>query len=201
VILWGQILWLPRWCPAYRLCWDGLGDSAVDGSPGPYTAGDGSGPPPAGTGNVIDGFTLTLTDWDVNETFSFNWNLLNGAGDLIDTTTGGNPYGFGAVNLLRLDQTAPIPPDSAFIDNTGFANAGSNLFFDSVWDVPNSTQFAGEFGAGIIASFQNPADNTFEQVPNTSLVPVPQAGLLYAGLMLLLYPLRRFMKAGAKAAA
>lgn len=179
---------------------DSLGDSAVDGGPGPYTAGTGSGPPPAGTGNVLDGFTLTLTDWDVNETFSFNWNLLNGAGDLIGTTTRGNPYGFGAVNLLRLDQAAPIPPGGVFIDNTGFANAGSNLFFDSVWDVPNPTQFAGEFSAGIIAPFQVPTDNTFEQVANTSLVPVPPAGFLYAGLMLLLYPLRRFMKAGAQAA-
>lgn len=159
---------------------DALGDTAVDGGPTPYTAGRGAGQPsPDGSGNVLDGFTLTMTDWDVGEFFSFNWSLLNGAGDPIGTAGSptGNPYGFGVVSLARLDPGG-VMPTPLFPFSTGFANAGSLSFFDTVWAVPNPTEFALEFAAGVSAP-----------------VPLPPAGALLVGAVLILTrPLRRRTK-------
>lgn len=148
---------------------DALGDTAVDGGPTPYTAGPGAGQPvPDGSGNVLDGFTLTMTDWDVGEYFSFNWNLLDENGFEIGVRGSGNPMGFGVVNMVRLVAGGALPPPLfPGLGNTGFQNQGSLSFFDTVWQVPNPTDFAVEFGPSVLAP-----------------VPLPPAGALLAGTLL-----------------
>ncbi|MDE5080764.1 MAG: hypothetical protein O4859_05280, partial [Trichodesmium sp. St18_bin1] len=55
--------------------------------------------------NVLDGFVITVDDFNEYEVISFNWDLLNVAGKRIGDT---NDYGFGAVNIARI----PIHEDS-----------------------------------------------------------------------------------------
>ena len=77
---------------------DALGDSAIDGGPGPYTPED---PPPAdpdnlindgpvsapGDGNSLDGFTLRIDGLDEGDTVVFNWQLLAASGFAGEETT------------------------------------------------------------------------------------------------------------------
>ncbi|RMH25997.1 MAG: hypothetical protein D6693_07955 [Planctomycetota bacterium] len=172
------------------LGFDGILDTAIDGGPAPYgpdpagTPFPTGGPPiPDGSGNVLDGFTLTVCDWDEGEILSFNWFLLDAAGAPIGTVGFGNAYGFGVVNLIRLPAGA-APPGALFAGNGGFTQ---NInFFDSVFIVPGpppgpitegvpqgqETTFAVEFGAAVTAPFLNPNDR--QQVPgaqpNTQLI-------------------------------
>ena len=122
------------------------GTTAIDGS-GNVTPSeaidDGS--------NVLDGFTVTVDNLDAGDTFQLNWFLLSG-GSEIGTTAGGNGFGFGVINIARVDGgpiPGPIYPGSG---NTGF-NQESRDFFDSVYIVPPSAQFALEFGAAFTAPF------------------------------------------------
>jgi hypothetical protein len=147
---------------------DGLGDSAIDGGPLPYVNPaplpfgffpTGGQPVPDGSGNVLDGFVLTVCDWDEFEMISFNWNFLDALGNPIM-----NSYGFGTLNLVRLPAAAPLP-GGVFIGNTGFGQQPIE-FFDSVFEIPAftraaATSFAVEFGAAITAPFATPTDNTF----------------------------------------
>ena len=67
---------------------DSLDDSSIDGGPGPYTPGAGepdpqvAGAPPApdGSGNVLDGFVLEVSDFGIGDVLSLNWALLRADG-------------------------------------------------------------------------------------------------------------------------
>ncbi|NEO55884.1 MAG: VWA domain-containing protein [Okeania sp. SIO3B5] len=70
--------------------------------------------------NVLDGFVITVDDFDEGELISFNWNLLDVNGNPIGTPDSGNDYGFGIANILR----TPISEDPdadfrIFEQNTG----------------------------------------------------------------------------------
>ena len=199
---------------------DALGDTAIDGGPGPYTSGPqdgdpqvaGAPPSPDGSGNVLDGFVIDVDGFGEGDTLSFNWNLLgiNGDGDggpsltsavfdyggfcgtdpaaclfSIGTQFGGNSFGFGTISLARVATGDPLP-GALFTGNSGF-NQNPTTFFDSVWQVPNPTDFGAEFGAGLTAPFRDPADNLFGNVVNTQpqLADVPEPatiGLTLVGL-------------------
>ena len=177
---------------------DALGDSAIDGGPRPYlpaTPGGGR-PNPDGSGNVLDGFVVDIDDWDVDETFSVNWFLAGYRGqsggicDLMicvspaGTAARGNAFGFGVMNLVRVDPSIGSPAGTlagaVFVGNTGFDQSNFS-FYDTVYEIPNPAEFAAEFGAAITAPFLNPADNIFNAPINTHLiVPEPgSAGLVF----------------------
>ena len=148
---------------------DGLGDSAVDGGPGiPLPYADGA-------GNSLDGVTLSVSDWHEGEVLSFNWFLLDNDGDPIGTADAGSPFGFGVVNIARVNPDSPDLPGPLFAGNTGFGlgGAGSPLFFDEVNLVPNPALFGMELGAGITAAFLDPDTNIFDARVNTTLLSVP----------------------------
>ncbi|NOQ65533.1 MAG: hypothetical protein GQ582_13565 [Methyloprofundus sp.] len=165
---------------------DALGDSAIDGGPPPYTAPLGGGQPnPDGSGNVLDGFTLTIADWDVGEAISLNWFLADLDGNSIGTSQRGNAFGFGVLNLVRLGVNDPLP-GGLLVGNTGF-NQNLALFAKGVFDIPDGkvpgALFAGEIGASITAAFLNPEDNIFEAIPNTEPIPAPSAIMLLMSAM------------------
>lgn len=179
---------------------DTLGDPAIDGGPGTI-ANAGPNSLGAPNGNVLDGFTMTVSDFDPGEVLSLNWFLL-GADPLgpglvpIGTAGGGNNYGFGTVSLTLIDGSAPDPVLSG---NTGFLN--NPLVFASdpngapVNNIPappvtepaggggliGPPHFALEFGAGLTAPFSNPSDNFFDAPTNAVTTPTP-LGVL-GGLM------------------
>jgi len=176
---------------------DGLGDLAVDGGPLPYVGPPpiGGGPPiPDGSGNVLDGLFLTVNDFNVGETLSLNWFLLNPAspcGGVIGlpgpgpmpgapAASCGNAFGFGIFNLIRTPLAGPFIGPAVFAGMTG-ARATASQFFDGVNIVMNPAAFAAEFGGGITAPFLNPGDNRFNATPN---VPEPSSFLLMASSML-----------------
>lgn len=140
---------------------DQRGDSIVDGGPG-VSVGSGR--------NVLDGFTFTVADFNIGETLSFNWLLLGESGQPIGSPNQGNPMGFGVVNLVRLNTGTTPLPGAIFQGNTGVLTTGNN-FFDGVSRIPNPAQFGVEFGAGILASFSVPTDNTFGVSVNTTSIP------------------------------
>lgn len=165
---------------------DSTGDTAIDGGPGvvvnPVT--------PDGSGNVLDGFVLTVDDFDVGEVFSVNWFLLDGGGQPIGQVAGGNAYGFGTLSLARTDPGAGSP-GTVFVGNSGLAQSQID-FFDSVWNIPNPSWFWGELGGGLTAPFRDPNDNIFDVQTNTSLIPTPAPlALLLTGSLLLLARTRR----------
>lgn len=107
----------------------------------------------------------------------------------------GDTFGFGTMSLTAVDPGNPMP-GPVFVGNTGFVNAGSNLFYDNVWNVPNPATFGIEIGAGQVADFLNPADNRFGNTPNTALAPTNPAPLpgmlaLFGIGILSLFGLRR----------
>ncbi len=171
---------------------DALGDLSADGGPGVMPN-----PIPAGTGNALDGFTLTIDDFDEGETLSFNWFLLDASGTPIGSPpTGisvagcvgascggplpapltccglqgnGNPMGYGTFTLERLPPAIPIPPgaDPALFGMAGVTQTPYE-FYDGVFALPNPTQFAAEFGSGLTGPFMNASDNLFGVIPNTA---------------------------------
>ncbi|GGA34395.1 PEP-CTERM sorting domain-containing protein [Okeania sp. KiyG1] len=77
--------------------------------------------------NVLDGFVITVDDFDETEVLSFNWDLLNVAGNRIGDT---NDFGFGTVNIARLPINETGDPDAdfrIFEQNTGVGR--SNRLF------------------------------------------------------------------------
>ena len=184
---------------------DALGDSAVDGGPTPYVnqSPGGGQPTPDGSGNVLDGFVIDIDDWDVGEVFSLNWFLaasFDGSASFVPVSGGfpgnffpigtsgfGNDFGFGVMNLVRVEDSigAPAPslPGPVFVGNTGFVQSGT-AFYDTVYEIPNPSEFAAEFGAGLTAGFLNPFDNVFDV--NTNAIPIPEPSsivLVGAGLV------------------
>jgi hypothetical protein len=141
---------------------------------------------------VLDGFVLTIDDFDVGERVAFNWFLLDDTLP-IGTAAGGNAFGFGTIGLMR----GPGDMGPMFVGNSGFGG-GQVDFFGNVGVVPaappldvalaigpaadESTTFLAEFGAGITAPFSNPTDNTVDAPINTTLVSEPGVlGLLGLG--------------------
>ena len=157
-------------------------DGGIPNISGTYSPDDAppfAGPPAVdGSGNVLDGFTMTIDDFDVGETISMNWFLLDGAQQPIGVAGQGNAFGFGLINLQRAALGANAGPalfGSPAGNNTGMGQTPT-LFYDSVFDVPNPANFVGEFGAGLTAPFSNPDDNQFDAPSNADLiVPVPAA--------------------------
>ena len=184
---------------------DSLGDTGIDGGPGLVT--------PDGSGNVLDGFTITIQDWDVGESLSFNWFLQGDDGAPIGTSNSGNDFGFGAMNLIRIPVDGELP-GGLFQGNTGFRQ-DSTLFFNDVYSIPSDevpsiaiaalnegeettpplstgAEFAAEFGAGITAPFLIPGNNNFNAPVNTTrTVPEPSSGLITVSLFSTLAGLRR----------
>lgn len=173
---------------------DGLGDSAFDGGPAPYTPASPGGGIVDTSGewsNSLDGFVIDVDDWDEGEVFSLNWwlaglgNVSGGAPYyLYSSAEGGDPFGYGIMSLVRLDPTIGSPdenlPGPVFVGNVGFDQSG-NSFYDTVYEIPNPAEFAAEFGAGLTAEFVNPANNIFNLPINTErLVPEP-ATFVFAG--------------------
>lgn len=149
---------------------DTLGDSAVDGGPGTSAVEENGVTVIADSfGNVLDGFTMTIQDWDIGEILSLNWFLLNSSGAPIGVMGEGNAFGFGLVNFARIPVGGALPgPVFPGAGNTGFVQSGS-VFYDTVFEVPNPAEFGVEFGAGITMPFINPSDNTFD----APVVPEP----------------------------
>jgi hypothetical protein len=163
-------------------------DSAIDGGPplygpptqpAPFPAG--GQPNPDGSGNVLDGFTLTVDDFDEGEVLSMNWILTDANGDSIGSIGSGgnvvgNQMGFGLFNLVRVPVGGSMP-DGIFVGNSGFVR-GTN-FYQDVYDVPVSSapgaaiaaSFGVEFGPALLAPPLNP--NPTNEVPPTITVPIP----------------------------
>jgi hypothetical protein len=117
--------------------------------------------------NVLDGFQFTVDDFDIGDILTFNWFLAAPNGSAIGTAGFGNQFGFGTVNIARVDNG--VMPDPVFVGNSGFSQSQA-LFYDNVYIVPDPAIFAAEFGGGITAQFVNPADNIFNAAINTSLI-------------------------------
>jgi len=120
----------------------------------------------------------------------------------IGTSSGGNVFGFGMLNLTRAPTVDGFGPP-VFENNVGF-NQNPVLFFEkggtsvekdrtSVASIPNPTQFGGEIGAGQFGQF-TPGSDLFNQSgdPNATFVAlqstaVPEPGtgsmLLAAGVL------------------
>ena len=166
---------------------DALGDTSIDGGPGTTVADDFSlsdaiaeVPVSDGTMNVLDGFTLTVSDFDEDEVLSLNWFLTDADGEgLIGSVGRGNSYGFGTINLYRGEGSPTV-----LEGNTGVSTSpvlfASDPDGNQVNDIPNPAQFAAEFGAGITAPFQNPTDNIFDAGVNTRAIPEPASLMLLA---------------------
>jgi hypothetical protein len=158
---------------------DTLGDVALDGGPGivPNPVA------PDGSGNVLDGFVLTVDDFEEGEILSLNWFLLDGDGKPIGVVGNGNAFGFGVFNLGRIPVGGALP-GPIFVGNTGMAQSNRD-FFDTVYQIPNPAEFAGEFGGGITAAFLNPQDNFLNAPINAQFIPEPTPlSLLAWGLLL-----------------
>lgn len=106
---------------------------------------------PGFTDNVLDGFVIAVDDWDTGEMLSFNWFLKNGT-NLIGVAGSGNQFGFGAVNLSRINGGSG--GTKLFAGNTGTSQSPT-LFYDAVFSVPDPAEIAAEFGGGITASSTN----------------------------------------------
>jgi hypothetical protein len=146
----------------------------------PETIDNGGGTPYGGVDNVLDGFTFDVSDFNVGETLSFNWFLLNGNAP-IGVVGMGNQFGFGVFNIFRVASPGPAiwcaGPPSAGVCNTG-TNSGVTYAYQGASLLP---QFEFEFGAGITGAFSNPADNIFQVPVNGQLVPEPSTMVLMFG--------------------
>jgi hypothetical protein len=132
--------------------------------------------------NVLDGFVFSVIDFDPGEVISLNWFLLDQDGNPIGTAAGGNQYGFGVVNLKRVDGGITLD-DPVFQGNVGF-DQSPRSFFGSVYDGGATYEFAVEFGASLTAPFLNPADNSFKAEVNATLAK-PQILNTYLPVLLL----------------
>lgn len=168
-------------------------DPPYDGHPGNQETVDN------GT-NVLDGFTFTVDNFDPGEILSFNWFLTNN-GVPIGTAAGGNNFGWGTLNLARVDNGLNPRPLFGFTNGAGF-NTGFQRtavqFYDSVNVVPDPATFAAEFGGGGTAQFLNPQDSQTICGPggcpvNLTLIPEPSstAAIGLTGLAMLGYGWRR----------
>ncbi|MGB7439992.1 MAG: DUF4347 domain-containing protein [Coleofasciculaceae cyanobacterium] len=126
--------------------------------------------------NVLNGFVITIDDLDELEAISLNWLLLDEFGEPIGTPGGGNAYGFGTVNLVRLPGTGQTPDSifRIFPGNAGISSTPALFALDSNQTTDangNLVLLGSEFGAGITGSFANPQNNAFGLVANSQAVP------------------------------
>lgn len=118
--------------------------------------------------NVLDGFVLEFTDFDVGEVISFNVFLIDELGEVIGYHDGadfvGNAFGFGTINIFRGDglptrsHGPPVwtrPGRGAVIGNTGTVDPPDNLRDMFV----QNDFFQVEVGAALTAPFRNSTDN------------------------------------------
>lgn len=118
-----------------------------------------------GPDNVLDGFVLRVTDLDPGELLSLNLFLTNAIGAPIGISGAGNQYGFGVLNIFRVD-TASGPPVWRRVAgapegpgaNTGTSSSDLEMFESMT---PSGEQFEVELAAGMTAPFADPADNIF----------------------------------------
>jgi len=150
--------------------------------------------------NVLDGFVVTIDDFDEGELVSLNWFLLDDSGNPLGVSGRGNDYGFGTINLYRQPLDEAIDPGSLFGGNTGLGEsptlfyngvnrltkpavnpisaAGSSVAVDGEFTPLNASPeeellavFKAEFGPGTTATFRNIEDNRFNAPVNISLNP------------------------------
>jgi len=199
---------------------DSTGDTSIDGGAG-VDVSDGYG---GTIENALDGLVLDVDGFGEGDVLSLNWNLLaadffdggeggdfnltlDGGGastcvaDIttdcfrpIGTSSGGNVFGFGMLNLTRAPTVDGFGPP-VFENNVGF-NQNPVLFFEkgerSVASIPNPTEFGGEIGAGQFGQFTTGSDlfgqsgdpDLFVALQSTA-VPEPGTGtlLLAAGVL------------------
>lgn len=117
--------------------------------------------------NVLDGFVFTVTDFDPGEVMSLNWFLLDQNGNPIGTPSSGNSFGFGVINIKRVDGDPTLLNDPIFKGNTGF-DQSQRSFYNNVYDGGAAFQFGVEFGPSLTAPFLNPQDNIFGIEPNAT---------------------------------
>ena len=84
--------------------------------------------------------------------------------------------GFGVLNLARMSLGGSLP-GPVFAGNSGFVQ-DTNEFYDTVYQIPNPSEFALEMGGGITGDFMNPDDNVFNAPVNTSVIPTPAASAM-----------------------
>ena len=125
--------------------------------------------------NVLDGFVLTVDDFDEGEALSFNWNLLDENGEAIGIPGSGNEYGFGTVNIARFPLEGSDDTFQIFPENTG-VGASDRIFADNANEVRDSqgqmvALLGAEFGAGIAAPLLNSEDNIWGSDGNTQPIP------------------------------
>lgn len=87
--------------------------------------------------NVLDGFVVTVDDFDEKEIVSLNWFLLDANGDPIGVSGKGNAYGFGTVNLFRQPLDESADPGALFAGNAGLGESPT-LFYNNVNRVTES---------------------------------------------------------------
>ena len=169
---------------------DALGDSAVDGGPGTFAPGDTGGD--IDVGNVMDGFTMTVQDFDEGEVLSINWAMLTGrtsSGEIPSVVTQNgerHPFGFGTWSIARGNDS--LPTFSVFTTSSGFSATNSNFAMapdgNLVNQTPNPAIFASEVELAQTARFLDPSDNTLDlpvttrRVDATS-VPTPNTLVLF----------------------
>ena len=143
--------------------------------------------------NVLDGFVLEVSDWEEGETLSFNWFLM-GPTLPIGNGSGGSPYAFGVLSLIRLPYGYLAPyPDVWYAGTKGFEQS-TTLFFDHVYLLPSAgAEFAEDIGRALTLNFLNASDapngsqaNTGPDVTDTlqlaSLVSPPKGATPGGGL-------------------
>lgn len=179
-----------NWCSSrwwwWRNCWTNDFDPLV---PDMETVDNGN--------NVLDGFVITVDDFDEKEVVSLNWFLLDDSGNPIGVSGKGNAYGFGTVNLYRQPLDESVDPGALFAGNAGLGESPT-LFYNNVNRVTEAPEvatpsafglasfsaaltaepeenlvalFKAEFGPGTTATFSNPADNRFNAPTNATLKP------------------------------
>lgn len=171
---------------------DQVFDSAIDGGPGPYFNGspnEAGEPTPLGSGNVLDGFVVSISDLDFSEVFALNWFLLDSNGNPIGVPGSGNNYGFGIINLtadFNVLEAAGVAAgtaggggllDPVFIGNTGFSQSQA-VGLGEAFEFFNGGNIYGELAGGLTAPFISPADNIYGVTPNTQPIPEPAAIVL-----------------------
>lgn len=139
-----------------------------------------------GVDNSLDGFVMTLDDFDPGDYVSINWRLL----DQNDVTVPG-PFSFGVLTLYRQISAEDGEPLWFCVSGCSGSNTGTTSSADLLFDNQTSTgaTFQAEVGLGIIAPFRVPGNNIFNASPNV-VVPEPGISIALAPALMMLAALR-----------
>ncbi len=142
--------------------------------------------------NVMDGFVFRVSDFRRGDVLSLNWFLLDETGQPFSLTgRPNNTFGFGVMNLARIDEVDT--PGPLFAGNTGFIQS-SVLFAPRDSDdpdgplvnlVPDPALFGAEFGGGITAPFLNNQDWIDLGMPEINTHPIPEPATIYSAIGLI----------------